>query len=63
MTSANQIENSHADYTILPVSDSSQCIPLLNSLPENLFFMFFKKVCNIIMIVKCRPTSTPNKID
>ena len=63
MTSSNKIENSHADYTILAVSGSSQCIPLLKPLPENLFFLFFKKGCNIITIVKCRPISTPNKIN
>ena len=61
MPSSNQIESSHVDYIIILVSISSQWIPLLK--PENqVVFLLFKKICNVIKIVKCGQFSTHNNI-
>ena len=43
-TSSNKTQNNLVDYTIILVSVSSQCIPLLKPLPKNQVYLLFKEL-------------------
>ena len=43
-TSSNKTQNNLVDYTIILVSVSSQCIPLLKPLPKNRVYLLFKEL-------------------